>query len=74
MLEHAKLRYLSNSSLVMNNDIDELVVLKNITLRDVIDFLRNNTIQCLKYKGIWIQPISYHDKISANTLPFTAQS
>ena len=70
MLEHAKLRYLSNSSLVMNNDIDELVVLKNITLRDVIDFLRNNTIQCLKYKGIWIQPISYHDKISANTLPF----
>jgi len=71
MLEHAKWRYLSGSSLVLNNDVDELVVTKGINLRDIAEFLRNNnSCQCIRYRGIWIEPYDIVNKESANTVPF----
>jgi hypothetical protein len=70
MLEHAKLRYLGNAALVLNNDIDEMVVTKNITLRDITNYLTNGNVHCLKYKGIWIQPFDIIRKESADIIPF----
>lgn len=70
MLEHSKIRYLSGATLVLNNDIDELVVTKGITLRDIIDYLRNGSAQCLRYKGIWIEPFDIKNQQSADQLPF----
>ncbi len=70
MFEHAKNRYLSNASLVINNDIDELIVTNDITLKDIIEFLNKNNVYCLRYKGIWIEPFDIIRNQSADQIPF----
>lgn len=73
MLEHAKFRYLSGAALVMNNDIDELIVTKGIQLSDIVGFLRSNQSQCLRYKGVWIEPYDLDRGISAADVPFKSR-
>lgn len=68
MLEHSKLRYLGNAALVLNNDIDEYLVTKGVTLTDVADYLKNNKVNSLKCKGVWIAPYDYANKCSANSV------
>lgn len=70
MLEHAKHRYLSNASLVLNNDIDELIVTNGITVGDIQHYLNSAQSGCLRYKGVWIEPYDIVKKISAIETPF----
>lgn len=70
MLEHAKHRYLHNAALVLNNDIDELIVTKGITLEDIRSYLMQAPAGCLKYKGIWIEPYDYEGHYSASQVAF----
>ena len=70
MLEHAKIRYLNQASIVLNNDIDELIVPKGITLKDITEFLKNNSVQCLRYRGVWIEPYDIVNSQSADQIPF----
>jgi hypothetical protein len=74
MLEHAKIRFLGNAKLVINSDIDELVVLDNVTLDDIANYLKNNTVNCLKFKGTWIQPINYETKIEAKDIELSKRT
>lgn len=70
MLEHSKWRYLSAAKLVLNNDIDELIVTKGIYINDIIDFLKKGTCQCLRYKGVWIEPYDILNNESADIIHF----
>lgn len=71
MLEHAKYRYLSDASLVLNNDVDEFLVLKdNITLNDIQGYLNSAQCGCLRYKGIWIEPYDVDNGKSADVILF----
>ncbi len=72
MLEHAKYRYLHSASLVLNNDIDELIVLKdNITLDDIQAYLaKNEGCSCLRYQGVWIEPYDIVAHTSASSIDF----
>ena len=56
MLEHAKYRYLSNASMVLNNDIDELIVTKGPSLEEIRVQLDQGPQHCLYYLGKWIEP------------------
>lgn len=70
MLEHAKYRYLSNAALVLNNDIDELIVTKDISIDDIMQYLKSSQSGCLGYKGIWIEPYDINKGVSASSIPF----
>lgn len=70
MLEHAKYRYLSNSKLVLNNDIDEFIVTKNVSLDEIQQYLHSSPSGCLRYKGIWIEPYDINNQQSANVVEF----
>lgn len=70
MLEHAKFRYLSGASLVLNNDIDELIVTKGLSLIDIQQHLATAQSGALRYKGVWIEPYDLAKKISASDTPF----
>ncbi|KZX11596.1 glycosyltransferase family 92 protein [Methanobrevibacter filiformis] len=55
MLEHAKLRFLSYSNLVVNVDIDELILSKeNKTLSEHVN---ESTSGAIIFSGVWIQNI-----------------
>jgi len=69
MLEHAKIRYLNKSKLVLNNDIDELVITNGITLENVATYLNANNVKCIRYRGIWIEPWDIVKNQSANKIP-----
>jgi len=74
MLEHAKFRYLSGAELVMHNDLDELIVTKGISLKDIIGFLKGNQSQCLRYRGVWIEPYDMSRKTSASNIPYRSRN
>ena len=69
MLEHAKYRYLSGAAIVLNNDTDEFLVTKGITLDQIISHLNNAETGCLRYKGIWIEPYELTNGKSAVDVP-----
>jgi hypothetical protein len=73
MFEHAKWRYLTNALLVLNNDIDEFIVTNGIDLNSIMTHLQNNQIQCLRYKGIWIEPYDIVKNQSADVEPFNSR-
>lgn len=64
MFEHAKHRYLSNSRLAINADIDELLVLPK-NLDNIIDDLHNSNVSGYTYKGRWIEPYDIIKKTQA---------
>jgi len=70
MLEHAKYRYLANAALVLNNDIDELIVTRGVSIDQIKDYLNTSLSGCLRYKGIWIEPYDIDKGISASKTPF----
>lgn len=70
MLEHAKLRFLASASMVLNNDVDEYIVTKGISLDDIQQHLMSSSTGCLRYKGIWIEPYDIAEKKSAISVPF----
>jgi len=70
MLEHAKWRYLKGASLVLNNDIDEFIVTDGVDMDSMAQHLRNAQAQCLRYKGVWIEPYDVANGRSADEVPF----
>ena len=73
MLEHAKYRYLSHASMVLNNDIDELIVTKGPTLEQIREQLDQGQQHCLYYLGKWIEPHDVPNNKGAYELPLTAR-
>lgn len=69
MLEHAKYRYLSNASLVLNNDIDELIVTKGPSLDQIQSQLSSGQYTCLAYQGRWIEPHDVPNNRGAHEIP-----
>lgn len=70
MLEHAKYRYLSGAGLVLNNDIDEMIVTKGLTLNDIQQHLSSAQTGCLRYRGVWIEPYDLNNQRMAADVPF----
>jgi hypothetical protein len=73
MLEHAKYRYLSHASMVLNNDIDELIVTKGPTLEQIREQLDQGQQHCLYYLGKWIEPHDVPNNKGAYEIPFSAR-
>jgi len=73
MLEHAKYRYLSHASMVLNNDIDELIVTKGPTLEQIRTQLDQGPQHCLYYLGKWIEPHDVPNNRGAYELPFESR-
>ena len=69
MLEHSKWRYLANASLVLNNDIDDYIFLDGLTLDTILSNLTKGNAKCLRYKGIWIEPVDITTGVSAFNVP-----
>jgi hypothetical protein len=69
MFEHAKRKYLHGSTLAINADIDELLVLKDKTLDQIIQDINHNNISGYCYKGRWIEPYDLSSRSDARPLP-----
>lgn len=61
MLEHARLRFLSNSEYVFNVDIDELILVENDGT--VEDILACTETAGVIFSGEWIEPISIRSEV-----------
>jgi len=73
MLEHAKYRYLSHASMVLNNDIDELIVTKGPTLEQIRTQLDQGPHHCLYYLGKWIEPHDVPNNKGAYEIPLESR-
>jgi hypothetical protein len=69
MLEHAKWKWLHCASLAINADTDELLVIKNYTLDNIVQYCRENSNSVWLYKGTWIEPVNSVTGEEASNVP-----
>lgn len=74
MFEHVKRKYVSNSKLAINCDIDELIAIDDGDINTVLHGLNLTNQAGYCYKGRWIEPYDIANNITAEVIPHEARS